>query len=322
MSDHTLPVAAPITALADRITITPGGLKAEIADETFEADNPTLVAQQLGDALYELTHAGHDKLTGTIRRTMREPDLDTALLEATGKRTTTITTRYITGDEHTATVAIDGIRVRLPADRLTTRTGETATVVLPCARPAVSTGFFLATSGKVPFRSTGQLLRLYGRIDTKDAAPTIWRQLVAFLEDSTIPWQAKISSSRVGYPRNDAVVVYLPRPAWRAARPCADMLQATGLMGEGSSTFTHQLTHSVACAFEPDDARPSYRGLSFGQHRTKVLAEALVKHATLPADEAGTVNDFIYGAYIDAGIDPSQPARNLSSPIVDVLPVA
>ncbi|MET9833422.1 T3SS effector HopA1 family protein [Streptomyces sp. NPDC006385] len=319
MFDQKLRVAAQIVAVAESVTVSADGLKAEVAGEVIEADNPTSLAQQIGDTLYEIVHAGRDKRTDSIQRSLRDPAFESVLLDATSNRTTTAPARYLTGDEETAIVVLDGLRVRVPTSSIAERSGEMATVTLPCARPGVSVGFFLATSGKVPYRSAGHVLRLYGRLDSADVAAPVWRQLVDFLEDAGVPWQAKISSSKSGYPRNDAVVVYLPRPSWRVARACAAMLEATGLTGEGTSAFAHPITRSVSCAFEPDDQRANYRGMSFGQHRATVLGEALVRHATLPEEESVPVADRVYQAFIDAGIDPSQPARNLSSPVVDVL---
>jgi hypothetical protein len=319
MSETTLPLAGRIAALTDAVTVTEGGCKAETAGVVFEGNSPSALAHTLADALYQTLHTGRAKPSDSHQRTLRERDFDEALHEATGPRTTAVSGRHLADDEHGAIVDIQGLRLRVPGDSLAERSGESVTVALPCARPGLSPGFFLATSGKAPFRSSGPLLRLYGRLEDPSAAPSVWGALVDFLEDAGIPWQAKILSSRSQYPRNDAVVVYLPRPAWRVARPCAEMLQGTGLLGQGISPFVSPLTESVGCAFEPDDQHPSRRGQSFGQHRTRVFAEALIRHAALPPEDDSPVTDIIYGAFVEAGIDPSEPARNLSSPFADVL---
>jgi hypothetical protein len=60
--------------------------------------------------------------------------------------------------------------------------------------------------------------------------------------------------------------------------------------------------------------------MSFGQHRTHVLAEALVRHAALPSGVPQSREECLTAAFINAGIDPAEPARNLSSPLVDFLP--
>jgi len=308
-----------IAALIDQVTVVPGGLKAETAGEIYEADTPQGLVQPLAGALYQTLHTGRDKPLEAKLRTWREAEFDAALDEATGPRTSRVTGRLVSSGEGHAVVAVDGVRVRVPEEALVARNGDRADVLVPSARPGLSPGFFLATSSVSQGPAGGATLRLYAHLDSPDAAPEVWSTLVAFLEDAGVPWRAKISSSRLLYPRNDAAVVYLPRPSWRVARDCAQALQATGLLAPGTSPFTHPVTASVSCAFEPDDRRLSRRDMSFGQHRTHVFAEALVKHAALPHAEQEPVREVIASAFIDAGIDPSEPARNLSSPVVDVL---
>lgn len=315
-----LQLAPKVVALIDTVEIADGALKAEHAGEVFEAETPAGMARQLGNAFYETMHSGRDKLPDLKQRSLRERAFDALLHDATGGRTTVVEVQVLeAADTDETIVAVDGLRLRVPNEFLEAGTGTAARMTLPCARPGLSPGFFLATSGNVPFRHTGALLRMYGRLEDPDAAPEVWRALVAFLEDARIPWQAKISSNRSIYPRNDAVVVYLPRPGWRAARACAQALQGTELLAAGTSPFTRALTASVSCAFEPTDTRGSRRGVSFGQHRAQVFAEALVRHAAMPATDREPVTDTLYAAFVDADIDPAEPARNLSSPVVDVL---
>ncbi|MEU2856455.1 T3SS effector HopA1 family protein [Streptomyces syringium] len=320
MLHANMDIADKVGALVDQVSVMDGGLKAETAGEIYEADAPQALARQLGSVLYQTLHTGRDKPLDIKMRTWRESAFDAALQEATGDRPISRTGRSLGsgGDGHTI-VEIDGLRLRVPDASITTRAGDSVSLSLPAARPGLSPGFFLATSDGSPLAGGSSVLRLYGRLDDPDAAPAVWRPLVAFLADAGVPWQAKISSSRLLYPRNDGVVVYLPRPGWRAARAIAEMLQATGLLGEGTSPFTRAITPSVGCAFEPDDQRPARREMSFGQHRAQAFAEALVKHAALPHSEQEPVNEIIAATFIDAGIDPSEPARNLSSPLVDVL---
>ncbi|MFD9304458.1 T3SS effector HopA1 family protein [Streptomyces sp. NPDC060048] len=319
-----LGLADRIAVLAERVTVTAGGLKAETAGELYEADNPQALARRLGSVLYDTLHSGRAKPLDAKPRSLRNAALDAALDEATGERTTTSVGRLAAEAEDHLVVLLEGLRVRVPHDRVSARSddgsgGERVTVVVPCARPGLSSGFFLANSSLPAPERRGPLLRLYGHLDTPGAAPEVWRALVDFLEDSGVPWQAKIASSPIVYPRNDALVVYLPRPSWRVARDCASALQATGLLAGGTSPFTRALTPSVGCAFEPDDPRRARQELSFGQHRAQVFAEALVRHATDAGDGSEPLADTVATAFLDAGIDPAEPARNLSSPITDVL---
>ncbi|MFJ6509244.1 T3SS effector HopA1 family protein [Streptomyces sp. NPDC091879] len=319
MGYGNLGLADKVAVLTEQVTVTSGGLKAETAGEVYEADNPQALARRLGGALYDTLHSGREKPLDIKPRSLRNAALDAALDEATGGRTTLAVGQFVAEDGDHSIVLLDGLRVRVPAAAVAERSGERATVVMPCARPGLSSGFFLANSSVPAPPRRGPLLRLYAHLDDPQAAPPVWAQLVDFLEDAGLPWQAKIASSPAVYPRNDALVVYLPRPSWRVARGCAQLLESTGLLAAGTSPFTRAITASVSCAFEPDDPRRARQELSFGQHRAQVFAEALVRHASAPLDEDESLFDTIATAFIDAGIDPGEPARNLSSPVADVL---
>ncbi|POX38805.1 hypothetical protein C3486_21230 [Streptomyces sp. Ru73] len=319
MAHGNLGLSDRIAALTDLVTVYDGGLKAETAGEVHEADSPQSLARTLGSVLYDTLHSGRDEPLGMKPRSLRTPALDAALHAATGPRTTTVVGAFVAdGDGHTV-VHLDGVRVRVPSEAVAERTGDQVTVVMPCARPGLSAGFFLADSTVPQPARRGPLLRVYAHLDTPEVAPGVWGRLVDFLEEAGVPWRAKIASAPAVYPRKDALVVYLPRPAWQVARPCAEMLQDTGLLADGTSPFTRPITASVSCAFEPDDPGTTRRGLSFGQHRAQVFAEALVRHAASLTDEHEVLADTIATAFMDAGIDPSEPARNLSSPVVNVL---
>ncbi|MFJ4188912.1 T3SS effector HopA1 family protein [Kitasatospora sp. NPDC089509] len=314
-----LELAGAVAALTDLVTVAPGALEAETAGETYQAQNPQELAHVLGGVLYQTLHTGRAKPLESAQRTWRDPAFDALLDEATGARRTPLDVQAAPVAAGGVHALVDGLRVHVPDEHVLGREDGTARIQLPSARPGLSPGFFYVTSGRGRGPGGGATLRLYARLDTPDAAPGVWGALVAFLEDSGVPWRAKISSSRVLYPRNDAVVVYLPRPGWRIARACADLLQGTGLLGGGTSPFTQPITESVGCAFEPDDQRPARREQSFGQHRTQVFADALIRHALLPDGEQEPVEQVVAAAFIDANIDPAVPARNLSSPVADVL---
>ncbi|MFE1057046.1 T3SS effector HopA1 family protein [Streptomyces rochei] len=313
-----LELNARVSAVLERVSVEPGGLCAHTAGETYEADSQQQLVQKLSGVLYQTLHTGRDKPLDSQPRTWREPEFDQRLSEATGDRFSSLTGQFVAEESEHVVVALDGVRVRVPAPAVTGRAGDQVEVAIPSGRPGLSPGFFLATSG-VPAVRGGATLRLYARLDDPEAAPGVWKALLDFLEETNAPWRAKISSSRQLYPRNDALVVYLPRPAWRLARGCAQVLADTGLTATGTSPFTHPVNESVGCAFEPDERRLSRRDMSFGQHRTHVLAEALVRHAASAEPAQESARDAVAAAYIDAGIDPSEPARNLSSPVVDVL---
>jgi hypothetical protein len=313
-----LELNARVAGLLDRVVVEPGGLRARTSGETHESDSQQQLVQKLSSVLYQTLHTGRDRPLDTQPRTWREAEFDQQLRQATGERVSPMTGRLVAEDAEHFLVTLDGVRVQVPASAVLARVEDRIEAAIPSGRPGLSPGFFLATSS-LPASRSGTTLRLYARLDAPEAASAVWKTLLDFLEEAHVPWRAKISSSRQLYPRNDALVVYLPRPAWRIARGCAQVLADTGLLAAGTSPFTHPINESVGCAFEPDDRRMSRRDMSFGQHRTHVLTEALVQHAVSADPVQDSAGDAVAAAFIDAGIDPREPARNLSSPVVEVL---
>lgn len=314
----TLNLAPRVAGLLERVEVSEGGHRAETAGEVYESGSPQALVSQLASVLYQTLHTGRSAPLESTPRTWRDADFDARLHQVLEGRTVTRSASVLRAEEERSVVQLDGVRVSVPAASLTVTTGGDAEVVLPAARPGLSPGFFFASSQATA--GSGATLRLYAHLDDPDAAPQVWRAAVDFLDGARTPWRAKISSSPLLYPRTDALVVYLPRPGWKKAQACAEHLQATGLLAPGTSPFTRPLTPSVGVAFEPDDQRPFRRGMSFGQHRTHVLAEALVRHAALPSGVPQSREECLTAAFINAGIDPAEPARNLSSPLVDFLP--
>ncbi|NEC84718.1 T3SS effector HopA1 family protein [Streptomyces sp. SID12501] len=297
-----------------------GGNRAETGGESYESGSPQALVSKLASVLYQTLHTGRSAALESTPRTWRDAAFDERLHRVLEGRTVTRGASVLhtgEGPEGQSVVVLDGVRVAVPSSSLRESAGGDAEVVLPAARPGLSPGFFFASSQTTA--GAGATLRLYAHLADPDAAPQVWSAAVDFLDGARTPWRAKISSSLLLYPRTDALVIYLPRPGWKKAQACAEHLQATGLLAPGTSPFAGPLTESVGCAFEPDDQRPSRRGMSFGQHRTHVMAEALVRHATLPAGATESREECLTAAFIDAGIDPAEPARNLSSPLVDFL---
>lgn len=126
-------------------------------------------------------------------------------------------------------VALDNVRITVPPESLSHGGGKTY-LRLSWARPSLSPGFFFLTSCETPMpRRTGGLLRLYAHVAEPDHAPALLAQTATYLEGRRLPWQAKASSSRELYPRTDAVVVYLPRVSWNAARELAQVLETAAI---------------------------------------------------------------------------------------------
>jgi hypothetical protein len=198
---------------------------------------------------------------------------------------------------------------------------------LPAVRPALSPGFLLLDGpcGGLSGGAGRPVLRMYVHLTDPDAAPGVWRTLLAALAARSARYRAKVLSRPWSYPRRDALVVYLEGADAPSAAGLAD--EVTGLPGVGreTSVFAHEVAPGVALAWEPADNRPGRPGKSFGQHRAAAVAEGLLRHAHDPdatdgflrpaaADPAGAdAAREVHRCLRAAAVDPAEPARNLDS---------
>ncbi|MET9535788.1 T3SS effector HopA1 family protein [Streptomyces sp. NPDC006649] len=308
------------------IDVEPGGLKATTPTETIESDNAAALAKRLSSELYQILHVGRTEAISSRPRTYRDRDLDRLFAVAMPHRHTQapVVIHEHRPEQEEAIAELGGLRLRVQPSALTPLPNSLpgrSLLTLPAARPGLSPGFFLA-DGSLGMDRTGDALRLYVHLTNPEAAPSVWGRTLSLLEDARLPYRAKISSSPHLYPRRDALVVYLGPRSWQAIPLLAAELKDLEGVGPSTSPFTTEVAPGVAVAWEPNDPRAGRRGQSFGEHRTAILAEALVLHATLQPEERPTPEDTVAGAFLDASIDPLEPSRNLDSPPLSAFSMA
>ncbi|WP_331750208.1 MULTISPECIES: T3SS effector HopA1 family protein [unclassified Streptomyces] len=330
-------LSAGLASLLASVAVAPGGTTATVADRTVRARTPAGLERELGTALYETFHTGHPWTAGA------RPPLalqDTALVAALSneiphlrvERTVPLA-QQASGSprarpvppaalrpgvaSHDLVVSLDGVRVRCPGRRVTPDWGVgTARVELTPERASLSPGFFsvLGTCEPTPGKP---LLRVYVHPADSRAAVPLWGRVLRRLEDSQAAYQAKVLSLPSAHPRRDGLVVYLGHGSWHHCHDVAEALQNQSDTAAGTSVFARRLAPGVAIAWEPDDARPQMRGLSFGQHRAAVLARALVRAGQRHLSPARAAE-----ALREARIDPLAPYRNTGSPREDTTNVS
>ncbi|MEU6708951.1 T3SS effector HopA1 family protein [Streptomyces wuyuanensis] len=294
---------------------------ATVDDRTLTRSSAAALRGPLTRTLYDVLHAGRRQDT-TRSRSLRDPAFEKRLADAAPHRTTTAPARVIEAANRPGETIVElaGIRLAIPAETIrTTRApqpGDTVTVELPAARPALSPGFFLIDSSRGrPRRSP--LLRLYVHVAAPDSAPHAWHEALSLLESKHVPYRAKILSSPRAYPRTDSLVIYLGPDAWHLA---ADLSQTLGnLPGSGAATsvFARRLAPGVAMAWEPADNLLGRTRPSYGQHRSAALTDALIQHATVDGTTA-SLDAAVHEALAHAGIDPLAPERDIDSPEPDL----
>lgn len=325
-------LAARLEEVMSDVRIEPGCRSATVRGRTVTAESPRALTGQLATALYTVVHVGRPAEPATAHHPSDARDLEEGLAREVPHERTRHRGRVLNdrGDAGLI-VGLSGIRVRVPRARVTgfrehaagvphaaagAGFAEEADVLVAAARPSLSPGFFLV-DGSLPLTRQEAILRVYLHVETPGAALDAWGRTLRFLEDLGVPYRAKAASSAQALPRRDGVVVYLGSGDRNALPGLVEALDGAAL-GAGSSPFTRPLAPGVAVAWEPDDSRPGMRNTSFGEHRSRALAAGLVRYATEHASRSEGAHPnrsvAVRQALLEAGIDPLDPARNITSP--------
>ncbi|MFP3988993.1 T3SS effector HopA1 family protein [Streptomyces sp. E11-3] len=310
MSD--IPVSRALLDAAGLVHVAADRSSATVGEQRIEAETPRELRRLLSDALYHELHAGLSMADTSLPFRLRDAAFEGELAKGVPHRETVTRGLVRVAGEEAHVVELSGVLVRVPADRVRAEgavvSGSVADVVNTSMRPGLSPGFFLV-EGTRPHRSA-DLLRVYIHIKEWSAARQVWQTVLDHLETHELTYRAKVVSSKLLYPRRDALVVYLDQRDRYAAAGIADVVGGLPGIGEETSVFTRRLRPGVAMAWEPRDSSPGMDSLSFGQHRASVLAKALVETAEAPDSIAEVLHDCL----VAANVDPSDPSRNVDSP--------
>ncbi|GAB3251898.1 hypothetical protein GCM10027425_10060 [Alteromonas gracilis] len=307
MSEHRL------SDLLDRIHLSPGRDAAVIERVRLVSRDPETLRRELGSYVYSVMHAGQASGHEYVPFHHRDHDFESRLLAASPRPYRSTWLPLEEHDDESAHVRLGGVRIRVGRDRLDhvdpdRRTAQVRTVA---ARPLLSPGFVLVDGDRTSVETGGGLVRVYVHVAHAEHAVEVWRRALGTLEEQAVPYRIKILSSPQQYPRRDALVVYLSDPRAEDLTDLARSLSGLAGLGEAISPFAHALAPGVAIAHEPDDPRPGMRGLSFGQHRSRLLAEAVWEASVTGTDPLEELRRLCAAARVC----PEEPAFNLSAPL-------
>ncbi|MEU9924763.1 T3SS effector HopA1 family protein [Streptomyces griseoluteus] len=302
------------------MTVEADGVRARVDDREVEADSPREMRRLLAEALYDILHAGQFVEKGKLPFRLRDEPFERVLSAAVPHQRSTARARVClppadreSGPEERVLVERDGVRVWVPLSAVREdgplTGGQVVTLDVPARRPALSPGFFVV-DGSLPRSPRNELLRVYVHITRWEEAAPVWGRVLGHLEERGVAYRSKALSAKALYPRRDALVVYLSQESWQQVPELAGMLHGIPGIGTETSVFAEPVAPGVAVAWEPEDDRPGMSGLSFGQHRATALALALLDGATGP----DPLEQAVVARLTEAGIDPSRPARNTTSP--------
>lgn len=285
MKQLITPFSAVLSSLTHRITIDTDRPRATVDSTHFSAGSIPELRAELSATIYNHLHLKNPEIAN-IPAT-GEQDLEAHLKEGLPHKfspqqaePTKSPEVLVNGATHES-LRITGVKVLVPKDQaIKNPEGVTYGANLPSWRENTTPGFFLSFSEEGQL-DRSRISRLYINCETAQEALTYWPQILESLAQNKIVYQAKILSSSAAYPRSDAIVIYTDDSQEETATSLVgNILQSEDTPKTPPSIFSRHLTERLSTATEPNDLRPSYRGLSFGQHRSRVLAEALLEATT------------------------------------------
>lgn len=196
--------------------------------------------------------------------------------------------------------------IRKPAEAPSLAAGQAVAVYFPREEITPGPSFYYAF-GNRPVSSTQKLLRVYWNITHTGAAPLLaWitRQFNRY----HIPFIFKCLNHPHLYSRRDAAVLYLEEQAGDfISMLLPECCRAMGeYLHEDVPLFTHAYRPGVGIAESPGVYE------SFGMHRMKLVAEAILANPDLPGAPE-TLVKAIARSFIQNGINPEKPFLNNGS---------
>jgi hypothetical protein len=301
---------ARLASVVRAVEIADGGLSARVGERTVTADGPRALLPALSAALYETFHSGHAH-DPAARPGERHLSLEEALTAGVPHRHTSVSVPVHEKGAREWVVDLLDVRVRVPGQRVAESGRDGWAVIQADAiRPALSPGFFLCDGSAGSVLGGRPILRLYVHLADPSYTPEAWRIALGVLEGRPVPYRAKAFSRPSGYPRRDAMVIYLEEAGWPVLPELIAALSPLPGLVDDVSSYAKRVGPGLAVAWDPADDRTGMRLLSFGEHRSRVLSEGLVTSATQGVPVAVAVLD----ALLRGGIDPAAPFRNRNSP--------
>ena len=189
--------------------------------------------------------------------------------------------------------------------------GAMASVFYPHESRTLQPGFYLIYGETAPpDEHPGNFVRLYWSVDPQGAV-ALTALVTARLNRFEVPFRMKCLTVEKAYDRIDAAVVYVPRRYVNfALRILHDVPGALAKHLKGTAPlFTRQLWPGVGLAEDPGT------GESFGSHRCRLLAEAVLEAAGKGFQDTPARLDEVRAGFARNGLDLAR--SHLSTSRVD-----
>jgi hypothetical protein len=181
--------------------------------------------------------------------------------------------------------------------------GEVVGLWSPKESFSLSPGFYTAM-GDEPWREQppGGVVRLYWDVTPAGAAVLV-ESLTSGLNRSRVPFSLKVVNHPDGFQRCDAGVLYLANGDVAAATSDVRRTyeRVAALLGSGRPAFTKALVQGLSLAEDPG------QGESFGFHRSRLLAEAIIQAHEQRAGTLRARMGVVLRRFAEEGIDFATP---------------
>lgn len=253
----------------------------------------------------------------TLRRTPTTPFIEalSAANTGTGAKERGWSVVSVAGD--LVTMARDGLCVwarredtyAATDDRLSP--GELRAVRLPKELRKMSPGYYMALGNEgLAFEPDRPLVRLYWHLRAESARVLVG-MTTELLNNDHIPFRLKVVDDPALYDRCDAGVLYVQRADYEQVLPAVRriLFELGSDLEKATPVFTKILAPGLGLAEEP-----TVPGDSFGMHRCRLLAEAIVRiHERTPVKATDRLA-VIREVFSESGINLSTPYLNPGSP--------
>jgi hypothetical protein len=189
--------------------------------------------------------------------------------------------------------------------------GQVRAVRFPKELLKLSPGFYLALGNEgLAFEPGRVLVRFYWNLRAEDA-PTLIKDATRLLNDDHLPFRLKVVNDPTAYDRCDAGVLYVQRSDYERVLPVVRriLVKLGTNLKKATPVFTKVLAPGLGLAEEPAGSEGS-----FGQHRCRVLAEAILRIHERAVTGAADRLTVIEEAFTEEGISLAVPYLNPGSP--------
>jgi hypothetical protein len=289
------------TWLGEPSAALPRGLASALPESAARALLVSRIRSRLYESFYCLGGVG---APGADTARWPDPGLVAALSAANAGRGTWEHGWRLDGrDDGTLRVSRDGLRVMARPSQVRTTAAGIA-VALPPELPAWSPGFFTVLGdANLDPAPEEPIARLYFNVRCA-GAPVLVAEVTSALNRARVPFRMKVADHPERFGRCDAAVLYAPSADLRRRRRLVDRVveSCSPHLQPRTPVFTRPLAPGVGFAEERGDAAES-----FGMHRCRLLAEAIVIAHERRQRGLGARLAAVARHFDDAGIDIDAP---------------